>query len=103
MKVVIFPIMFNFRSLAFHPLLNLDRTGDFSTNGWTSLLVPNQSCAFMHLQDICGNAVTYMTYKYQQLWHNFKLISSLYYHTKQKYTKTVSAMAGQSQILEGRM
>ena len=41
MKGVILFIMFNFKSLALHPLLNLLRTGDFSTNGLTSLLVPN--------------------------------------------------------------
>ena len=41
MKVVILSIMFKFKTLAFHPLLNLDRTGDFSTNDLTNLLVPN--------------------------------------------------------------
>ena len=38
---VMLSIMFNFKSLAFHPLLNLDRTGGFSTHGLTNLLVPN--------------------------------------------------------------
>ena len=60
MKGVILPIMFNFKSLAFHPLLNLDRTGDFSANGLTSLLVP-KSCVCRFLQDFCGNTVTFMT------------------------------------------
>ena len=41
MKGVILSVMFNFKSLAFHPLLNLDRTGDFSTNGLTNLPIPN--------------------------------------------------------------
>ena len=41
MTGAILPIMFNFKSLVVHPLINLDRTGDFSTNGLSSLLVPN--------------------------------------------------------------
>ena len=31
----------NFKISRFNSLLNLVRTGDFSTNGFTSLLVPN--------------------------------------------------------------
>ena len=41
MKGLILLIMLNVKSLALHPLLNLDSTGDFSTNGLTNLLVPN--------------------------------------------------------------
>ena len=57
MKGVLLSIMFYFKSLAFHPLLNLDldRTGDFSTDGLTNLLVPNNSCVFRLFQDIGGN------------------------------------------------
>ena len=54
-------IMFNFKSLVLHPLLNLDKTGDFSTNGLTNLLVTNYSCVCRFVQDIGGNAVAYMT------------------------------------------
>ena len=47
MKGVILPIMFNLKSLAFHPLSNLDRTGDFNTNSFTNLLVPNDFLFFV--------------------------------------------------------
>ena len=64
MKGVILSIMLNFKSSALHPLLNLVRPGDFITNGFTSLLESNYSCARRLFQDIAGNADTYVTWKH---------------------------------------
>ena len=55
MKGLMFSIMFHFKSVAFHPFLSLDRTGDFSTDGLTNLFVPNKSCVFKLSQGIGGN------------------------------------------------